>query len=875
MSKSPPRSPRSFAGGGGEAGKAPQQPEAEESGLRGSPAMLAAHELLDEVLDKPAAERRTAQVASIGVPQSVYLGYIHTELSNESACLELPLTICMLLCFSMFAIGILRQAEVFAVEEAMKFDIQENANFAWAHNFGHKTLHDANSIADVWSWLRLGFLPLVVQPSWAYSENYPAALGTDAYDGTNYSRPIGPSHWLLGGYTRAAPIKNDYLRYTRLVGGIKLHQTVAEPSIDACLLPTSFDTELLHAWLGKPCKPADDGQLTPEFRDSETFDEFTRQEWLLTELDSVEELTRALIDMEDGCSHAVAVGALETCRCKTCRSNIPRQPYIDEQTRRLEIAFITYNAQYGIYSYVGTNLFFNRGGHIHKHVNIMSAWADLFARPIVEFLPTVVAGSLWGIMLLKITLSELHELVSVMRSAHTSCWRALREDYLGFWNLVDWVSLTIGCVLVLAFFDYQTKVGAANLSLANMMDASNHAHGGTAQRMEYQSMTEAFFTCVETMVLSEKNLRLVLFFYPTILMLRLFKSFAAQPRLAIVTKTLERAAEDLIHFCIVFCCVYMCLVINSILFFGQDLQDFCTLLRAINSCFRAMFGDWDFPEMQEIGLIKAQIWFWSFMLLMVLILLNMLLAVIMDAYTEEKARARTAQSLVFQSFDMGRRFWQYRKGERVRLNDIWAVFEKEYHGDIKRMFKDDRLISIPWLLERVPHLREVQAKRTMEKSLARHEDEIEADITDETRLIEIQKAASMVEDRVHQMVEDIEQLAGRVQYYDRLQAHGDPEYDFHFGGEDRSSADASREAVSETVTNLSQEVCAMFVDNLKHIESWQDSFERQQNELHSLVAEMQIMVRQQAWCVAAMAEAVSQLSNEEGFASMVDRKSVV
>ena len=33
-------------------------------------------------------------------------------------------------------------------------------------------VYDVNSLADFWSWLRLGFLPLLVQHSWAWSEGW-------------------------------------------------------------------------------------------------------------------------------------------------------------------------------------------------------------------------------------------------------------------------------------------------------------------------------------------------------------------------------------------------------------------------------------------------------------------------------------------------------------------------------------------------------------------------------------------------------------------------------------------------------------------------------------------------------------------------------
>jgi len=50
----------------------------------------------------------------------------------------------------------------------------------------------------------------------------------------------------------------------------------------------------------------------------------------------------------------------------------------------------------------------------------------------------------------------------------------------------------------------------------------------------------------------EGNFRFWLCIYPVVLLMRLFKSFAAQKRLAIVTDTFRVAYNDLMHFFVVF-----------------------------------------------------------------------------------------------------------------------------------------------------------------------------------------------------------------------------------------------------------------------------------------------------------------------------------
>ena len=77
-------------------------------------------------------------VMSQGVQQSVYLEYIKWEIDTENTFLELPLTIVVLVSFTILALYILHQEQLYAIEEAFERDIIENANFAWSGYFGHK-----------------------------------------------------------------------------------------------------------------------------------------------------------------------------------------------------------------------------------------------------------------------------------------------------------------------------------------------------------------------------------------------------------------------------------------------------------------------------------------------------------------------------------------------------------------------------------------------------------------------------------------------------------------------------------------------------------------------------------------------------------------
>eukprot|EP00930_Biecheleria_cincta_P082567 TRINITY_DN72282_c0_g1_i1.p1 TRINITY_DN72282_c0_g1~~TRINITY_DN72282_c0_g1_i1.p1 ORF type:complete len:897 (+),score=169.91 TRINITY_DN72282_c0_g1_i1:58-2691(+) len=830
--------------------------------FRNDDAAVKMNPTVKRAVDKLSGQRKISLeniVKQDGVPQDVYLAYIKTEIDTENSCLELPLTIVILISFAMLALNLLHQEQVYALEEAYEFDIIENANFAWSGNFGHKGLQDVNSIADFWSWLRLGLIPLLVQPSWYYSESVPAALGGPVTAGTNYSTASNPQHWKFKGYEKPAPALNDYLHYGKMIGGIRMRQEVTHADINLCRFPSTVNLANLQRWLGKPCVPSSTGALTPENIDAEEFQNLVRVQYLFPDLDDLNGLKRVAIDMEDGCNRAASLGAgLDSCRCDWCKKQTPRQPWIDEQTARVEISTIIYNPQYGLYTYVAINFMFNRGGHIYKFVHCMSNYANPLMRSTGELVSTGVAAFLWVGALLYVSLSELKEILSIVRASGRGCLKALKDEYLGVWNTVDWISIFIGTASGFYWFRMRLMVGTVNDQLEGMVSASLNPDPAT-----YQGVVEDFHKAAEDMALAGRDYTIMIIFYPLIIMLRLFKSFQAQPRLAIVTTTLRTAAPDLVHFFIVFLCVFICFLVNSILFFGQDLEAFSTVDRAFITCFLAMFGDWDWDGMKEIGMFKAAFWFWTFLLLMVLMLLNMLLAIIMDAYQVEKEKASDATTLLNQVIGMVRRRRQFKRGERVRLTDIYSVFKKEFDGDENRMLEDRSMITAEYLVSTVPRMPYKQALRTLVNSLARKQQIDLGHPSEEDIKQEVQKGIQELEKSIDFVREDVEFIAEQLDYFDRLQAPGDATYEFYFSAEGLSQEEASRAWIHNMVSGISGNLNETFAHGLSSISTWQDEFECEQGTLHDSVAEMQSLVQLHAELVADMSEAALTLQGPD------------
>mmetsp|Transcript_90191 Transcript_90191/g.160642 ORF Transcript_90191/g.160642 Transcript_90191/m.160642 type:complete len:855 (+) Transcript_90191:87-2651(+) len=716
-----------------------------------------------------------------GVQLGTYLSWVKNELDSENACLELPFTIMLLLVFSLAALYHLRQEWTYVVEHSWKFDLSENANFAWSHNFGHKTLHDVNSIADFWSWFRIGFLPLVVQPSWSHSEDLDSAFSAaQATNSTPFDSSMLPSQYdLKFGYppddswvSVLLPVRDDYLHYNKIVAGIRLRQERAEASWESCLVPKSVPEDLMKQWLGKPCMPAKPSyELTPMPEDAEAFSEPARVEWLLTERDDLHTLIQKALDMEDGCSQLKekSGGEGRDCLCNGCQNAVQQTPggplmpgpWADEYTQRIQLGIVSYNQNYGLVSLVTVNFFINRGGHIYKLVHVQSSWVSIWcAGNFLDVVFMLFCDLVWVLGVTKVFIAEVKDMVYVIQSSKSEWYTAIWEDYLAFWNIVDWVSILCAYAVLACYIRLSIETGICNLALEQKASALT-----SMTRAESELQSADIFGKVESMVAAESDLRLVLMFYPMVVMARLFKSFDAQPRLAVVTRTLMTASQDMLHFFVVFFSVVFCIAVNGVLLFGQDLESFTTLDRAGITCFRALFGEWDWDRMKVVGRVLAGTWMFAWVWIVVVLLLNMLLAILMDAYATVKAAAAEALGLPDQISEMVRRRRQTQNKERVRLNDIWDAYFRKFM-DEKEMLSSKLIITAKDVMKQVRGIPPKQAKRTVANAKAKLENSTsqpygQTDVRDQIVLAQ-GRARLMREEvsQIRQSIQDTCRIAG-------------------------------------------------------------------------------------------------------------------
>merc|ERR1719158_2406962 len=137
---------------------------------------------------------------------------------------------------------------------------------------------------------------------------------------------------------------------------------------------------------------------------------------------------------------------------------------------------------------------------------------------------------------------------------------------MNFWNAFDWFSLFCAFVVMGMFGSVMNMVNICNDSVEAVKDPAEVAWNSAS----YLASVHEHIDTLETTVKYVNNFRTVMAAYPLVIILRLFKAYSAQPKLAMVTKTLQTAGQELMEFGLVFCSVAINFTISGVILFGRE-----------------------------------------------------------------------------------------------------------------------------------------------------------------------------------------------------------------------------------------------------------------------------------------------------------------
>jgi hypothetical protein len=361
--------------------------------------------------------------------------------------------------------------------------------------------------------------------------------------------------------------------------------------------------------------------------------------------------------------------------------------WIDEQTKEVSIKALLLNAEVGrprLEQYQ-VSFRFSRGGGIFARMTLESIFLLFAAGNFNLFLDL-----LWVCCLIFSTLVEIRNVFRATRNKR--CTRMFSQ----FWSLLQWTIIVVGWIIVMSYL-YQNVLRIEVVRILKIVIA-NQKDDIPA---EMDEVGNDLFQATDAMAWFSAWFRLILADYHLCLMFRFFSAFQAQPRLGVVTSTLEASVVDIAHFLVVLLPTFMAFSITGSFIFGRRMREFATFNEAIGICFKMiMEGEYDWNNLSKEHFWTAALWTWSFMLIMVMLMLNMVLAIVMDVYTMMHKRVGQSETVWASLKNLIARAYLWRKW--VSTSQVLA-----------RLDTMDSFISREDLLTEFPGMTEHQLQRIM------------------------------------------------------------------------------------------------------------------------------------------------------------------
>jgi hypothetical protein len=131
----------------------------------------------------------------------------------------------------------------------------------------------------------------------------------------------------------------------------------------------------------------------------------------------------------------------------------------------------------------------------------------------------------------------------------------------------------------------------------------------------------------------------VLNWFKAIPILSLSKTFM------VMAKTIEKAAAHVSGFLVVFCMIMFGFTHAHVIMYGERLKNFQSLPSAFFALLKALLGDFEFDQLRQANPYAGPLFFIIFIVLSVFVVLNMLIAIISEAYQEAKEEAESRSHL--------------------------------------------------------------------------------------------------------------------------------------------------------------------------------------------------------------------------------------
>ena len=326
---------------------------------------------------------------------------------------------------------------------------------------------------------------------------------------------------------------------------------------------------------------------------------------------------------------------------KALVDNLQTAGWLDAASRSAEFQLALLNGQSGVFASVVLRATFTAGSLVETTTEIRSVPVDPYS-PASDYWSLYVADALLVVYWAYLAWGAGRRVWAVVR-APGGAWAKLGM-LCSYWRLLDFATVAALASVIILWALLCAELAALRADIARVV-----ATNPSAIQSGPSTVQAELFDVVERLGQVKQAAVCTLIF----LTLRLFKYFAFQPRLAIMSTVFARSCGDIVTHGFVFALLLVMFGVWAHFLFGPQAVDWATPASSVFSIFRFSMYDYKFIPMQQQYPFLAGVFYVAFMILITNLVLWMFLAIVFETYTEVRYESHNTPS----AFEEGAAFF--------------------------------------------------------------------------------------------------------------------------------------------------------------------------------------------------------------------------
>ncbi|CUG90982.1 cation channel protein, putative [Bodo saltans] len=205
------------------------------------------------------------------------------------------------------------------------------------------------------------------------------------------------------------------------------------------------------------------------------------------------------------------------------------------------------------------------------------------------------------------------------------------------WNILELANLVCFIVVFGVRFAWMAKSSSSNVQFPFAP--------------EYPPNLDTIQSLFNTMVVANSVNTILTF-------LKALKYVRLNSQLGVLTRTLALCQQSIVGVLALFVLVVTSYAVAGWALWGVNMEEYCTLGFAMSSSLQLLVGNANYDDMRQNNRILATMYFWSFLVLGLFLLLNFIIAILSDSFAKISGRAftQTMEELLLRYYQNMRAF---------------------------------------------------------------------------------------------------------------------------------------------------------------------------------------------------------------------------